>query len=182
MKHPNRTERILVEEFRRKILLKYLKAGARIVAYDVPTQISRVAVKWNKSLKNRRGFSFYFRLFTHKKTGKVRPSGFEPGLSIESLDSSKAVYGLIKYKFHANDGDREEEEQVSNVNILDLKTLTSVLTGEAHSFTSACDVFGAPVSRTRKKRSRVTKRAIEALLRNVSAELELLNRLRQEFI
>src|SRR5215813_3404883 len=76
------------EEFRRKIFLKYLKAGARIVAYDAPFQISRVEVKWNKALKHRRAFSFYFRLFKDKKTGKVRPSGFEPGLLIESLDAS----------------------------------------------------------------------------------------------
>src|ERR1043165_8782586 len=52
-----------VEDFRRTIFLKYLKAGALIVAYDAPFQISRIAVKWTKSLKHRRAFSFYFRLF-----------------------------------------------------------------------------------------------------------------------
>src|SRR5215468_10788050 len=52
-----------VEEFRRKVFLKYLKAGALIVAYDAPFQISRIAVMWNQSLKNRRAFSFYFRVF-----------------------------------------------------------------------------------------------------------------------
>src|ERR1700694_2115158 len=52
-----------VEEFRRKVFLKYLKAGALIVAYDAPFEISRIAVKWNKSTKTRRAFSFYFRLF-----------------------------------------------------------------------------------------------------------------------
>jgi hypothetical protein len=169
-----------VEEFRRKVLLKYLKAGALIVAYDAPLQISRIAVKWNKSLKHRRAFSFYFRMFKDKKTGKVRPSGFEPGLSIESLDASKAIYRLIKYKSHEQDAEREEEEPVSNVHVLDLKTLTAVLTGETYSFQSACEVFGAPVNRARKLRSRVTKPVIERLLRDVSAELELLNRLRQE--
>src|SRR5207245_735500 len=83
------------DEFRRKVFLKYLKAGALIVAYEAPSQISRIALRWNKSLKKRRAFSFYFRLFKDKKTGKVRPSGFEPGLSIESLDASKAIYRLI---------------------------------------------------------------------------------------
>jgi len=125
-----------VEEFRRKVFLKYLKAGARIVAYDAPPEISRIAVKWNKSLKRRRAFSFYFRLFQDKKTRKMRPSGYEPGLSIESLDGSKAIYRLMKYKFHTKDAEREEEQEqrVSNVHILDLKTLTAVLTGEAYTF------------------------------------------------
>jgi hypothetical protein len=161
--------------------LKYLKAGALIVAYDAPPQISRIAVKWNKSLKRRRAFSFYFRLFKDKKTGKIRPSGYEPGISIESLDASKAIYRLIKYKFHEKDAEREEEQQFSDVHILDLKTLTAVLTGEVYTFPSACEIFAVPASRSRKSWSRVTKPAIEGLLRDVTGELELLNRLKQDF-
>lgn len=113
----------------------------------------------------------------------MRPSGYEPGISIESLDAAKAIYRPIKYKFHDSDTEREEEEdkKFSNVHILDLKTLTSVLTGEVYSFPSACDIFGAPASRQRKSYSRVTKPAIDRLLRDVTAELELLNRLKQEF-
>jgi hypothetical protein len=88
-----------LKTFRRKVFLKYLKAGSLIVAYDTPSEISRIAVKWNKSTKHRRAFSCYFRLFQDKKTGKIRPSGYEPGLSIESLDAAKAIYRLIKYKF-----------------------------------------------------------------------------------
>jgi len=170
-----------VEEFRRKVFLKYLKAGALIVAYDAPFEISRIAVKWNKSLNHRRAFSFYFRLFKDKKTGKIRPSGYEPGLSIESMDASKAIYRLIKYKFHDKDAEREEEQQAANVHIVDLKTLTAVLTGAAHSFASACEIFGVPASKTREFRSRVTKPAIESLLKNLVAELELLNRLKEKF-
>jgi hypothetical protein len=171
-----------VEEFRRKVFLKYVKAGALIVAYDAPFEISRIAIKWNKSAKTRRGFSFYFRMFRDKKTGKMRPSGYEPGISIESIDAAKAIYRPIKYKFHDRDGKFEEEDKTfSNVHILDLKTLTSVLTGEVHSFSTACGIFGAPASRKRKSQARVTKPAIEQLLRDVTAELELLNRLNQEF-
>jgi hypothetical protein len=169
-----------LEQFRRKLFLKYLKAGALIVAYDAPFEISRIAAKWNKSLKRRRAFSFYFRMF-HDKTGKIRPSGYEPGLSIESVDASKAIYRLIKYKFHEQDAGREEEQQLSDVHILDLKTLTAVLTGEAYTFPSVCEIFEVPASRTRKFRSRVTKPAIESLLRNVTGELELLNRLKHRF-
>jgi len=168
-----------LREFRRKIFLKYLKAGALVVAYDAPSQISRIAVKSTKSLKHRRAFSFYFRVFKDKRTGKVRPSPFDPGLSIESLDASKAIYRLIRYKFHDKDADREEEPQ-SNVHVLDLKTLTAVLTGEALSFSSASEMFGTPASRSRKLRPRVNKRAIERVLKDVTGQLELLNRLRDE--
>jgi hypothetical protein len=168
------------EDFRRKVFLKYLKAGALIVAYDAPFEISRIAVKWHKSLKHRRAFSFYFRMFLDKKTGKMRPSGYEPGLSIESLDASKAIYRLIKYKFHEEDAEREKEQQISNAHILDLKTLTSVITGETYTFQSACETFGVPASRTRKSSWRVTKPAIERLLREVTAELGLLNHLNHE--
>ena len=140
-----------MEEFRRKVVLKYLKAGALIVAYDAPFLVSRLAVKWNKSTKTRRAFSFYFRMFWDKKAGKMRPSGYEPGIAIESMDAAKAIYRPIKYKFHDRDAEQEEEnKKFSNVHILDLKTLTSVLTGEVYSFPTACDIFGAPASRGRR--------------------------------
>jgi len=170
-----------VEEFRRRVFLKYLKAGALMVANDAPFEISRIAIKWNKSTKTRRAFSFYFRMFRDKKTGKMRPSGYEPGISVESLDAAKAIYRLIKYKFEEGDSKQEKAKGFSNVHILDLKTLAAVLTGEIYSFQGACANFGAPASRQQKSRSRVTKPAIEHLLRDVTAELELLNRLTQEF-
>jgi hypothetical protein len=82
-------------------------------------------------------------MFRDKKTGKMRPSGYEPGISIESLDVAKAIYRPIKYKFHDKDAEGEEEDKkFSSVHILDLKTLTSVLTGEVCSFPTACDIFG----------------------------------------
>jgi hypothetical protein len=170
-----------LDEFRRKVFLKYLKSGALIVAYDAPFEISRIAIKWNKSRKKRRAFAFYFRMFRDKKTGKMRPSGFAPGLSIESLDASKAIYRLIKYKFHDMDAKRDEEQETSNACVIDLKTLAAALTGEAYTFASACEIFSVPASRTRKVRPRVTKAAIERLVRDVTAELELLNRLKEEF-
>jgi hypothetical protein len=169
-------------QFRRYVFLKYLKARALIVAYDAPREISRIAIKWNKSAKTRRAFSFYFRMFRDKKTGKMRPSPYDPGVSIESIDATKAIYRPIKYRFHDKDAEREEDGKTfSSVHILDLKTLASVLTGESYSFRSACEIFGVPVSKTRKSYPRVTKPAIERLLRDVTAELELLNRLRKEF-
>jgi hypothetical protein len=168
------------EDFRRKVFLKYLKAGALIVAYDAPREISRIAVKWNKSTKARKAFSFYFRMFQDKTTGKMRPSGYEPGISIESLDAAKAIFRPIKYKFHESDAEKEKKD-TSEARMLDLKTLTSVLTGEVFSFQTACAIFGTPASRVRKSYSRVTKPAIAYLLRDVIAELELLNRLNHEF-
>ncbi len=168
-------------DFRRRVFLKYLKAEQLIAGYDMPREISRIAVKSNKSLKHKRAFSFYFRVFKDKKTGTVRPSGYEPGLSIESLDASKAIYRLIKYKFHDMDAEREEEQQASNVRVLDLKTVTAVFTGETYTFPTTCELFGIPASRTTKRHARVTKPAIESLLRDVTAELELLNRLTREF-
>jgi hypothetical protein len=54
-------------------------------------------------------------------------------------------------------------------------------TGEVYTFQSACEIFGVPASKTRKSHSRVTKPAIESLLTDVTGELELLNRLKQEF-
>jgi hypothetical protein len=169
-----------LEEFRRRIFLKYLKAEALVVAYDAPSQISQIAVKSNKSTKRRRAFSFYFRLFTDKKTGTIRPSGFEPGISVESLDAAKAIYRPIKYMAQARDAEKEDEKGFSNVHVLDLKTLTAALTGEPYTLSSACEIFGAHASKARKRVSRVTKPVIEHLLKDVVGELALLNLLKDE--
>jgi hypothetical protein len=169
-----------LEEFRRRIFLKYLKAEALIVAYDAPFQISQIAAKWNKSTKRRRAFSCYFRLFKDKKTGTIRPSGFEPGISIESLDAAKAIYRPIQYMAQARDAEKENEKGFSNVHVLDLKTLNAALTGQSYTFSSACDIFGVPASKARKSVSQVTKPSIKHLLKEVVGELELLNRLKEE--
>ena len=92
-----------LQEFRRKVFLKYLKAAALIVAYDAPIELSRIAAAWNRSRKRHRAFSLYFRVFKDKKTGKIRPSSFEPGISVESLDASKALFRLLKYELHSED-------------------------------------------------------------------------------
>jgi hypothetical protein len=65
--------------------------------------------------------------------------------------------------------------------VIDLKTLTSVLTLEALTFQSACEIFGVPASKARATRPGVTKPKIEALLKDVTAALELLHRLKPEF-
>ena len=72
------------------------------------------------------------------------------------------------------------EQGGSSVPVLDLKTLTAVLTGETCTLQTACEIFGAPASKARKATLRVTKPAIERLLRDVTGELELFNRLKHE--
>ena len=61
------------EEFRRKVFLKYLKAGALIVAYDAPFEISRIAVKWNKSLKTAAGVLVLFPHVQGQENGQDAP-------------------------------------------------------------------------------------------------------------
>ncbi len=121
--------------------------------------------------------------FGTRKRARCAPADTNLGISIESLDAAKAIYRLIKYKFHDRDAEREEEDKkFSNVHILDLKTLTAVLTGEVlHHFHPPVTSLELRRARQRKSYSRVTKPAIERLLRDVTAELELLNRLKQEF-
>jgi hypothetical protein len=108
----------------------------------------------------------------------MQPSGFESGLSIENLDASKSIPRLVK---HSNeiDAEKEMEEELPNLHILDLKMPTAALTGGVYSLSSAFEVFGEPASWVRDSRPRVNKPAIGALLRNIDGELELLNRFTQ---
>ena len=98
-------------------------------------------------------FRFISANFRTRKRASCAPAASNRGISIESLDAAKAIYRLIKYKFHENDAEREEEEQCPNVHILDLKTLTATLTGEAYTLSPAAKTFGAPASRRRKSRA-----------------------------
>ena len=59
-------------EFRR-VFLNYLKAGARIVAYDAPREISRIAVKSNKSKKMAARFLVLFPHVSGQKNGQDTP-------------------------------------------------------------------------------------------------------------
>ena len=169
------------EQFRRGVLLKYLKAGALIAAYDAPLRLAELQSNGTNPPKRGGRSPSISGCSGTRKRARCAQAVMNPGISIESLDAAKAIYRPIKYKFKDRDAKKEEENKFSNVHILDLKTLTSVLTGEVYSFPTACRTFGAPSGRQRKSYSRVTKPAIERLLRDVNAELELLNRLREEF-
>jgi hypothetical protein len=96
------------------------------------------------------------------------------------LDAAKAIYRPIKYMSQGGDAEKEDEQGFSNVHVLDLKTLTAVLTGESYTFSSTCDIFGILASKARKPVSRVTNSAIQHLLKDVVAELDLLNQLKKE--
>ena len=62
-----------IDEFRRKVFLKYLKAGALIVAYDAPFQISRIAVKWNKSTEATARILVLFPTISGQEDGQDAP-------------------------------------------------------------------------------------------------------------
>ena len=60
-----------VEEFRRKVFLKYLKAGALIVAYDAPFEISRIV----SPRIRKRGFLITRRLESESSASSPKRSG-----------------------------------------------------------------------------------------------------------
>ena len=62
-----------VEEFRRGVFLKYLKARALIVAYDAPREIGRIAIKWNKSKKTTAGVFVLFPNVPGQEDGQDAP-------------------------------------------------------------------------------------------------------------
>ncbi len=170
--------RVLSEQqFTEEVFLPQLRQGVIIAGFEMPFQLSRIAVKVNASKKNSRAFSLYFKL-SKRSDGRIDPDLFWPGVQTQSLSTGQSLYRNLKVN-----GQKKEEEQfkASRIRILDLQTLTLALTGEVYSIEDACTLFGLLAVRHHESKGRIVKPEIEYAMRNLFRELELLNLLKTEY-
>lgn len=104
--------------------------GTLCVGFNLPFDLSRLAVRWAAGRRQwRDGFTL-----------SLTESKWDPGIRVRSLDNKRAFIEFTSYRGYRR---REASRHwVFPGRFLDLRTLAFVLTGEGHSLESACQTFG----------------------------------------
>ncbi len=159
------------------------EARAWIVGFNLPFDLSRLAVAWNTPLRaGSRGFTLALWDYQDRRSGEWKPSRFRPLISIDTIDSKRALirFGRVvdprlDYMIPEDDPYAEPDPRYTYPgNFLDLRTLAFALTGEGHSLESACNTFRVNHRKARAEQHGVINaRYIDYCRRDVLATAEL---------
>jgi hypothetical protein len=123
------------------------KQRAMVVGFNLPFDISRLAVKWGTVTRRGPfygGFRFTLSQVTSRKTGDPREALWRPPIAVKPIDSKRALIG-----FRKPGGPRASKRRLGfehhSGQFLDLHTTVRALTDENHSLKSAGETFNAKI-------------------------------------
>jgi hypothetical protein len=161
------------DEFAERVLHVAIQAGAAVCAFNVPFDLSRIAVEYRVARNaGGRGWSFVVSRYWDKKKEKWLPNSFRPRIQLRPKDSKAAFIRLAG-------GDKDQPFRSGR--FLDLKTLVWALRNRSFSLKSACAEWEVPGKLDHEPSGRVTPDEIDYCRQDVSAIVGLLNALLREF-
>jgi hypothetical protein len=159
--------------FVEKVMYTAIQAGAAIVAFNLPFDLSRLAVEYRVARgAGGRGWSFVVFRYKDKKSKQWLPNSFRPRVQLRPKDSKAAFIRLAG-------GDMDQPYRLGR--FLDLKTVVWALRNKSLSLESACREFKVPGKLDHSPTGRVTQEEIEYCRQDVRATVGLLNALLAEF-
>jgi len=157
-------------EFVEKVLWEAVQAEAMVVGFNLPFDLSRIAVEWSKAHNG--GWSLVLSLRRSRKTGKIESNPDRPRIRVTSKDSKSAFIALMRPRI---------AEEWPSGRFLDLHTLASALQSESYSLDRACAVFGVPGKLKHEPSGEISPAEIDYCREDVRATTGLLNAMRREF-
>lgn len=159
-------------DFADKVLWSQLKAKTLIVGFNLPFDLSRLAIGWAEGRgRFAKGFSLILCDTIDKRTGKRVEHKFRSRMRVKHIDSKRALMDIT----------RTGRDKI-RAKLLDLRTLSFALTNRGHSLASACAAFGVEHTKlTVKTHGKISAQYINYNRRDVLATQELLEKLRAEF-
>ena len=129
--------------FVEKVFCTACKAGAVVVAFNLPFDLTRLAVEYRVArAAGGRGWSLVLSQYQDPKGGQMLPNTFRPRIQLRPKDSKAAFIRLAG-------GDSNQPFRAGR--FLDLKTLVWALRNRSHSLESACLEFAVPAVSYRAK-------------------------------
>jgi hypothetical protein len=159
------------ERFLRQFFWGAVRRGDLIVGFNLPFDLSRLAVKYANAQKS--GWSLALSERTSRKTGKKEVDIERPRIVITSINS-KTAFIKLSSKWRS-------EEWPNESRFLDLRTLTFALRNVAFGLASACDAFGVKGKIGHSPTGKVTPKEIAYCREDVGATTRLLNATKKEF-
>jgi hypothetical protein len=159
--------------FVEKVMYTAIQAEAAIVAFNLPFDLSRLAVEYRVARgAGGRGWSFVVFRYKHPKRKILLPNTYRPRVQLRPKDSKAAFIRLAG-------GDMEQPYRLGR--FLDLKTLVWALRNKSLSLESACREFKVPGKLDHAPTGRVTNEEIDYCRQDVRATVGLLNALLVEY-
>jgi hypothetical protein len=159
-------------EFVRRIFWKSVRKGELIVGFNLPFDLSRLAVKWTEGKKGDWSLALSS-LWKNPKTGRVAPNPKRPRIIVDSQNSKMAFLKLGSI-LHKKEWPREGR-------FLDLRTLGWALRNVAYSLNGACKAFHVEGKSDHKPSGRISDEESEYCRGDVAATNRLLNAMMGEF-
>ncbi|MGA9972665.1 MAG: hypothetical protein WBQ07_20190 [Candidatus Acidiferrales bacterium] len=157
-------------EFVERIFWESVRAGALIVGFNLPFDISRIAVRWTAARDG--GFSFVLSQLSKKGVENIH----RPRVRIAPLNGVAEKIELTAVRR------KDEQHRWRRDCFLDLHTLAFALTDKSHSLESAIEAFGSKVKKQKHDPTgKISDTEIDYARQDVRATLGLLNALKREY-
>ena len=162
------------------------KQKGRLVAFDQPYTISRLAVRWSvaRVALYKGGFSFVMLQYIDKR-GVLSDDSLFPRICVKPIDSKRALIGFTSKwmkKPVAREGAKRKSARTYRGRFLDLRVLAYALTAEELSLAEACEAFGIEMSRVRPAaHERSIEKIAEVLQASTAYIWQLSRKLLEEF-
>jgi hypothetical protein len=155
-------------------------AQALLIGFNLPFDLSRIALRVAQSRKSKGAFSF---VLAEYQSGQE--NAYRQRVLVKSIDSKRAFiqFAGARDVDPADFVEEDDGEQRSYLGrFLDLRTLTFALTDRSHSLASACQLFSVEHGKTvAEEHGVIMPSYIAYCLSDVLATWELYCRLREEY-
>ncbi len=171
---PAETQLILQNRtsFVRSVFWKSVRKGELIVGFNLPFDLSRLAVKSTEGKKSDWSLALS-QLWKNPKTGRVVPNPKRPRIVVDAQNSKMAFMrlGSILHK----------EEWPKEGRFLDLRTLAWAIRNVSCNLEGACEAFHVKGKFDYKPSGRISAEELEYCRGDVAASHRLLNAMMEEF-
>ena len=158
-------------DFVKKVLWRAIRKGAMVVGFNLPFDLSRLAIK--STIADDEGWSLVLSFRKSRKTGEMEPNPERPRVVITSKGSS-LVFISLKGILHPQEWPHEGR-------FLDLHTLGRALRDKSYKLDDACKDFNVDGKLKHKPTGRVTLKEIDYCRQDVRATVNMLNAMKREF-
>jgi hypothetical protein len=166
-------------KFVREVLGMSIQAKAMIVGFNLPFDLSRLALDWEVAENG--GWSLILSQWRNPETGQLHANKFFPRIVVNALNSKTAIIYSTRAPL-SEPGKRGKRSKLWPVaRFLDLRTLLWALCNKSYSLQTACDEFWIPGKLAHKPTGRVDSEEIEYCRQDVRATVGLLNAAKKEF-
>jgi hypothetical protein len=159
-------------DFVERVFWKAIRNGAMVVGFNLPFDISRLAVKACPADEG--GWSLVLSMRKSRRTAKMEPNPERPRIVIYSINGRAAFISLKAIK--------RPQEWKNTGGFLDLHTFGWSLRNEPYGLRAACERFSeVPPKMKHDPTGRVTAEEVDYCRQDVRSTTALLNAMKREF-